>query len=41
MNNCIEVADMVDPSLADKFYKQLENLTKIYQTNGGQLMQLE
>jgi hypothetical protein len=41
MNNCIEVADMVDPSLADKFYKQLENLTKIYQANGGQLMQLE
>jgi hypothetical protein len=41
MNNCIDVADMVDPSLADKFYKQLENLTKIYQANGGQLMQLE
>jgi hypothetical protein len=41
MNNCIDVADMIDDSLADKFYKQLESLTRVYQANGGQMMQLQ
>ena len=41
MNNCIEIADMIDESLADKFYKQLESVTRVYQANGGQLMQME
>ena len=41
MNNCIDVADMIDESLADKFYKQLESLTRTYQANGGQMMQLQ
>ena len=41
MNNCIDVAEMIDDSLADKFYKQLESLTRVYQANGGQMMQLQ
>ena len=41
MNNCIDVAEMIDEALADKFYKQLESLTRVYQANGGQMMQLQ
>jgi hypothetical protein len=32
---------MIDEALADKFYKQLESLTRVYQANGGQMMQLQ
>ena len=41
MNNCIDVADMVDSKLADKFYKELAAVTTMYQNNGGQMMQFE
>ena len=37
MNNCMEVADMVDKKWADKLYKQLEMSSRIYQEKGGQI----
>ena len=41
MNNCIEVAEMISEPLAEKFYKQLDSLTRTYQANGGQMLQLQ
>ena len=41
MNNCVDVADMIDKKLADQFLKDLAAVTNLYQANGGQLMQYE
>ena len=41
MNNCVEVAEMISEPLAEKFYKQLDSLTRTYQANGGQMLQLQ
>ena len=41
MNNCIDVADMIDEKLADQFFKDLTAVTNLYQANGGQMMQYE
>ena len=41
MNNCIDVADMIDSKLADRFNKELMAVTTMYQANGGRLMQYE
>lgn len=41
MNRCIEVADMVDTSWADKLYRQLEAMSKAYQANGGDMQFME
>ena len=41
MNGCIDAMEMVNRPLADKQYKQLEMLTKVYQSHGGQLMRFE
>ena len=41
MNNCIDVAEMIDKKLADQFLKQLAAVTNLYQANGGQMMQYE
>ena len=41
MNNCVSVMEDVDAKLADKLYKQLEVLTKVYESHGGQMMRFE
>ena len=41
MNNCIDVAEIIDSKLADRFSKELMAVTTMYQANGGQLMQYE
>ena len=39
MQHCVEVAEAIDTKYADELFKRLENIARVYQGKGGQLMQ--